>query len=58
MSHIPVEKITLRKMPIHDALCRCDECAPDAGIWPTPLTGFACLLIALAGIAVNFISFS
>ncbi len=56
MSRIPVEKITVQR--IHSADCRCDCCAPDASIWPSPLTGLACLLIALAGIAVNLISFA
>lgn len=58
MSRIPLDKITIRKMPIHPATCRCQNCAPDAGIWPTPLTGLACLLISIAGIAVNYITFN
>lgn len=56
MKPVPVEKITVQR--IHSADCRCDCCNPDASIWPSPMTGFACLLIAIAGIAVNFISFT
>lgn len=57
-NHVPIDRITISKRPIHAQHCRCHQCEPDESIWPSHQTGILCLLIAIAGIAINLISFS